>query len=155
MANGLTEQQSIDWPFSANDGTLINNYSCQEAVIVWFLYRFFPFIFIWFKVPSFVLCEFNASSSHSANSFSMLDRILLCMSAFICFPSCITHVTFGVLQLWRVLTSFSFENQIKYFRETSDSQGDSYRGRLISDNNFEGKDTGQLEEINIKGMCLY
>lgn len=42
-----------------------------------------------------------------------------------------------------------------YFREASECQDDGYQGQSISGNNFERRDTGQLEEINIKGMCVY
>lgn len=97
--------KSIDWAFSANDGSLINNCSCQEAVIVWFPYRFLPFTLICFHVHSFVGCEFNASFSHSVNSLSILFCILLCIPAFTCFffPSCITDVIFRVLKDWDFL----------------------------------------------------
>ena len=74
--------KSIHWAFSATDGTLINNCSCQEAVIVCFPYRFLPFTFICFNVQSFVWCEFHASFSHSVNSLSILYCILLCMSVW-------------------------------------------------------------------------
>lgn len=37
--------KSIDWPFSANDGELINNCSCQKAGVVGPKYRFLPHTF--------------------------------------------------------------------------------------------------------------
>lgn len=37
--------KSIDWPFSANDGELINNCSCQKAGVVGPKYRFLALTF--------------------------------------------------------------------------------------------------------------
>lgn len=53
----------------------------------------------------------------------------------------------------RFLTTCSFENQMKYFREVNGSQGEGHPGHFSSGKNL--KDTGQLEEINVKGTCIY
>lgn len=95
--------RSIDWTFSANDGPLINNCSCQEAVTVWFPYRFLLFTFICFNVQSFVWCEFNASFSHSVKSLRILYSVLSCISTFICFffsPFWHIYVIFRVRKAW-------------------------------------------------------
>lgn len=44
---------------------------------------------------------------------------------------------------------------MKYFREANEFQGEGHPRHFIFGNNSERRDTGQLEEINIKGMCTY
>ena len=101
--------KNIDRAFSGNDRTLINNWSCQEAEIVRFPYRFFPLTFICFNVQSFVWCEFNASFPHPVNSLSILCHILLYMSVCICWVfffflfSCFPDVVFRVWKVWDFL----------------------------------------------------